>query len=113
MPDAEAAAEPRAVGPGDTARGAADPGAADPGALDRTFRDSSGRAVAILARLFGDIDLAEEAYHLYHATRADLLRRLNRRAEAKAAYDAAIALTANRAERDFLTARRASLSEQA
>ena len=30
-------------------------------ALERTFRESSGRAVATLARLFGDIDLAEEA----------------------------------------------------
>lgn len=54
-------------------------------------------------------ELALDDYHLYHATRADLLRRLNRPAEARAAYDAAIALAANRAERDFLTARRASL----
>ena len=30
-------------------------------ALERTFRKSSGRAVATLVRLFGDIDLAEEA----------------------------------------------------
>jgi len=56
-------------------------------------------------------DLTLDDYHLYHATRADLLRRLNRRAEARAAYDAAIALSANRAERDFLTARSASLRE--
>jgi RNA polymerase sigma-70 factor, ECF subfamily len=54
-------------------------------------------------------ELALDDYHLYHATRADLLRRLDRPAEARAAYDAAIALAANRAERDFLTARRASL----
>src|SRR5262245_15003216 len=35
--------------------------AIDAAALERTFRESSGRAVAILVRLFGDIDLAEEA----------------------------------------------------
>jgi RNA polymerase sigma-70 factor, ECF subfamily len=50
-----------------------------------------------------------DGYHLYHATRADLLRRLNRPAEAAAAYDKAIALTENAAERTFLTARRAAL----
>ena len=30
-------------------------------AIDRTFRDESGKAIATLIRLFGDIDLAEEA----------------------------------------------------
>ena len=30
-------------------------------AIERAFRESSGRAVATLVRLFGDIDLAEEA----------------------------------------------------
>ena len=48
-------------------------------------------------------------YHLYHATRADLLRRLNRGAEAAAAYDRAIALAENAAERAFLATRRAAL----
>jgi RNA polymerase sigma-70 factor, ECF subfamily len=47
-----------------------------------------------------------DGYHLFHATRADLLRRLGRAAEAAAAYDAAIARTENAAERRFLTARR-------
>jgi RNA polymerase sigma-70 factor (ECF subfamily) len=51
-----------------------------------------------------------DGYHLYHATRADLLRRLNRSAEAAAAYDEAIALAENAAERAFLAARRATLS---
>ena len=45
-------------------------------------------------------------YHLLPAARADLLRRLGRRAEAAAAYDAAIALTRNRAERLYLERRR-------
>jgi len=43
-----------------------------------------------------------DAYHLFHAIRADLLRRLGREAEAATAYEAAIARTANAAERDFL-----------
>jgi RNA polymerase sigma-70 factor (ECF subfamily) len=47
-----------------------------------------------------------DGYHLFHATRADLLRRLGRAAEAAAAYDAAIDLAENAAERRFLAARR-------
>ncbi len=50
-----------------------------------------------------------DAYHLFHATRADLLRRLGRADEAADAYDAALALTANAAERRFLEDRRRSL----
>jgi len=41
-------------------------------------------------------------YYLYHAVRADLLRRLDRRAEAARAYEDAIARTENIAERNFL-----------
>jgi RNA polymerase sigma-70 factor (ECF subfamily) len=55
-------------------------------------------------------DLPLDGYHLYHATRADLLRRLTRDAEAAAAYDKAIALAENAAERAFLTTRRAALN---
>jgi RNA polymerase sigma-70 factor (ECF subfamily) len=53
--------------------------------------------------------LGLDDYHLYHSTRADLLRRLGRRGAAAAAYDAAIALTANQAERSFLQRRRDGL----
>ncbi len=53
--------------------------------------------------------LSLDSYHLFHATRADLLRRLGRLDEAAAAYDAAIARAANRAERAFLQLRRDSL----
>ena len=49
------------------------------------------------------------AYHAWHATRADLLRRLDRRDEARAAYDAAIAASENEAERAWLRGRRDSL----
>ena len=47
---------------------------------------------------------------LFHAVRAELLRRLGRDADAIAAYDAAIARTASTAERTFLERRRSSLA---
>jgi RNA polymerase sigma-70 factor, ECF subfamily len=46
-----------------------------------------------------------EAYHLFHATRADLLRRLERHAEAAAAYRRALDLATNPVERAFLERR--------
>ena len=74
------------------------------------------RAIAI-AELDGpEVALAEvdrldlTAYHAWHATRADLLRRLGRSAEANAAYGAAIAATDNPAEQAFLTRRRGQLA---
>jgi RNA polymerase sigma-70 factor, ECF subfamily len=54
-------------------------------------------------------ELELDGYHLFHAIRADLLRRVGRGADAAAAYEAALALTENAAERDFLTRRRAAL----
>ncbi|KQT89408.1 RNA polymerase subunit sigma-24 [Marmoricola sp. Leaf446] len=50
-----------------------------------------------------------ERYHAWHATRADLLRRLGRHEEARTAYDAAIGLAGNDAERAFLAGRRDGL----
>jgi len=44
-------------------------------------------------------------YRYYHSTRADLLRRLGRNAEARAAYGRALALTSTDAERRFLQGR--------
>jgi len=43
-----------------------------------------------------------DGYHLFHAIRADLLRRLGRTVEAALAYQAAIARSENATERDFL-----------
>jgi RNA polymerase sigma-70 factor (ECF subfamily) len=57
--------------------------------------------------LIEQLDL--ERYDVFHAVRADLLRRLDRREEAAAAYAAAIALTGNSAQRAFLERRLASL----
>ena len=50
-----------------------------------------------------------EGYHAWHATRADLLRRLGRTVEAVASYDAAVAATQNSAERAYLRRKRREL----
>ncbi|WP_406509408.1 RNA polymerase sigma factor [Streptomyces sp. NBC_00212] len=49
--------------------------------------------------------LALDSYHLFHATRADLLRRLGRGEEAAKAYEKALDRTGNAAERAFLERR--------
>jgi len=54
----------------------------------------------------GDLD----SYYLYHAARADLLRRLRRKEEALAAYERALRLSANAVERRYLRRRMAELS---
>lgn len=59
-------------------------------------------ALEVVDGLAGDLG----GYQHFHATRADLLRRLGRPAEASAAYAAALALTDNAAERAFLESRR-------
>ncbi|HEY3560480.1 MAG TPA: RNA polymerase sigma factor [Kribbella sp.] len=62
-------------------------------------------ALAIVDGLAGKLS----GYHPYHATRADLLRRLGRSQESRAAYDAAIEHAANTAEVAYLTRRRDQL----
>jgi RNA polymerase sigma-70 factor, ECF subfamily len=59
------------------------------------------------------LQLDEElrSYHLFHAARADLLRRAGYMAEARVAYAQALALCQNRAERSFLSRRLAALAE--
>ncbi len=52
-----------------------------------------------------------ERYYLWHAIRADLLRRLGRVGEARAAYDAALQRTDNAVEQAFLHRRRDALTE--
>ncbi|MEV6521508.1 RNA polymerase sigma factor [Longispora sp. NPDC051575] len=76
------------------------------------------RAVAV-AELDGpQVALAEvdglplEEYHAFHATRADLLRRLGRSGDARAAYDRAIGLAGNTAESAYLARRRDQLAGQ-
>jgi RNA polymerase sigma-70 factor (ECF subfamily) len=48
---------------------------------------------------------ALDNYHLFHAARADLLRRMNRPAEAESAYRRALDLVTNRVEREYLERR--------
>jgi RNA polymerase sigma-70 factor, ECF subfamily len=69
--------------------------------------DGPGPALALVDAL--DLD----RYYLFHATRADLLRRLGRQAQAAEAYDAALALTDNAAERAFLRRRREDVTDPA
>ena len=58
--------------------------------------------------LVDELDL--DSYHLFHAIRADLLRRVGRAEEAVNAYDAAITRTENAAEREFLSTRREAVA---
>jgi RNA polymerase sigma-70 factor, ECF subfamily len=76
-------------------------------ALNRAVAVAEVHGPAAALALVDDLDL--ERYHLFHAVRADLLRRLGRPAEAGDAYDAAIDRTGNEAEREFLRSRRAAL----
>jgi RNA polymerase sigma-70 factor (ECF subfamily) len=62
-------------------------------------------ALALMDRIEG-----LESYHLLHAARADLLRRLGRDDEAREAYGRALELTRNPAEQDFLRQRLADLA---
>ena len=62
-------------------------------------------ALALVDRLTG----ALAGYHAFHATRADLLRRLGRSSESRAAYDRAIELAGNTAETAYLIRRRDEL----
>jgi RNA polymerase sigma-70 factor (ECF subfamily) len=54
-------------------------------------------------------ELPLENHHMLHAIRAELLRRLGRNAEAATAYDAAIELSSNSKEREFLQRKRRSV----
>jgi RNA polymerase sigma-70 factor (ECF subfamily) len=69
--------------------------------------DGPAAGLGLIDRLAEDGDL--DAYPYLHAARADLLRRLDRRAEAVTAYRRALELTANEPERAFLERRLAEL----
>ncbi|WP_280380583.1 RNA polymerase sigma factor [Nocardia wallacei] len=62
-------------------------------------------ALAAVDRIEGKL----AGYHAYHATRADLLRRLGRSRQSRAAYDKAIELAGNSAETAYLARRRDQL----
>jgi RNA polymerase sigma-70 factor, ECF subfamily len=76
-------------------------------ALNRAVAVAEVQGPQAALRLVDDLDLG--GYHLFHAIRADLLGRLGRTAEAALAYEAAIPLTQNATEREFLERRRRAL----
>jgi RNA polymerase sigma-70 factor, ECF subfamily len=67
------------------------------------MRDGPAAGLALVDAILGRGQL--EAYHLAHAARADLLRRLGRTAEARAAYRRALQLARQEPERRFLRRR--------
>ena|SRR5687768_775504 len=69
-------------------------------ALNRAVAVGEVRGAAAALALVDELKL--DNYHPFHATRADLLRRLGRAEEAAAAYERAAELAPTAAERDFL-----------
>lgn len=69
------------------------------------------RGLALLDRLEADGDLDE--YYLFHAARADLLRRANRMEEARVCYRRALSLSQNPVEQGFLQRRLAEVDQPA
>jgi RNA polymerase sigma-70 factor (ECF subfamily) len=67
------------------------------------MRDGPAAGLALIDALLARGDLAD--YHLAHSARADLLRRLGRSTEARAAYELALGLTRQAPERRFLERR--------
>jgi len=73
------------------------------------MRDGPAAGLAVVDALLKGGELAD--YHLAHAARADLCRRLGRNAEARASYERALALSRLEPERRFLTQRLAGLRD--
>ncbi len=76
-------------------------------ALNRAVAVAEVRGAGAALALVDDLRL--DSFYLFHAIRADLLRRLGRTSEAIDAYSKAITRTENAAERAFLTRRRGTL----
>ena len=71
------------------------------------MRDGPAAGLALIDKILARGDLAD--YQFAHSARGELLRRLGRNEEARAAYQRALGLTSQQAERSFLTNRLASL----
>jgi RNA polymerase sigma-70 factor (ECF subfamily) len=71
------------------------------------MRDGSEAGLALIDAILARGHLTD--YHLAHAARADLCRRLGRKTEARASYKRALALTLQEPERRFLERRLADL----
>jgi RNA polymerase sigma-70 factor (ECF subfamily) len=72
-------------------------------ALNRAIAIGEVQGPGAALALVDEVDL--DNYHPFHATRADLLRRLGRNSEAATAYERAAAMTPTDAERHFLRLR--------
>jgi RNA polymerase sigma-70 factor (ECF subfamily) len=72
------------------------------------MRDGPAAGLALVNAILARGDLTD--YHLAHSARADLNRRLGRKAEAKTAYLRALELTQLEPERRFLEKRLADLN---
>ena len=77
--------------------------------LNRAVAIAMARGPAAGLALVDNVAAELDGYHLLHATRADLLRRLERTDEAAAEYRRALELASNGAEREFLAGRLAAL----
>ncbi|MGW1882159.1 RNA polymerase sigma factor [Streptomyces sp. NPDC001970] len=78
-------------------------------ALNRAVAVAEVEGPEAALALVDGLDARLDGYHVFHAVRADLLRRLGRGEEAAEAYEAASARTQNAAERDFLRHSREAL----
>ena len=76
-------------------------------ALNRAVAVAELDGPEVALALMDQLPLA--GYHAWHAARAEMLRSLGRRTEARDAYDAAIAATQNSAERAYLSMKRGEL----
>jgi RNA polymerase sigma-70 factor (ECF subfamily) len=74
------------------------------------MRDGPVMGLALVDAILARGDLGD--YHLAHAARADLCRRLGRTAEARVSYERALSLTQQEPERRFLQRRLAALSDK-
>lgn len=79
-------------------------------ALNRAAAMSMAEGPEAALPLVDALESALEDYHLWHATRADLLRRLGRKTEAIRAYQRALELAQNEVERRFLSRRLVELN---
>jgi RNA polymerase sigma-70 factor (ECF subfamily) len=75
------------------------------------MRDGPSAGLSIIDEILARGDLAD--YHLVHAARADLCRRLGKTNEARVSYERALALTKQEPERRFLERRLSELAETA
>ena len=73
------------------------------------MRDGPAAGLALIDAILARGDLAD--YHLAHAARADLCRRLGKTGDARASYERALGLTRQEPERRFLERRLAELPD--